>query len=89
MLDRIVQAWGTPEQAVIPLLHHCMEGKNYISDADVARISRVTGLSSSDILGIGTFYQHFVFHPVGKNSVRVCLTTPCLFKGGNHLFRTI
>ena len=89
LLDRIVQAWGTPEQAVIPLLHHCMEGKNYISDADVARISRVTGLSSSDILGIGTFYQHFVFHPVGKNSVRVCLTTPCLFKGGNHLFKTI
>ncbi|MHB8543595.1 MAG: NAD(P)H-dependent oxidoreductase subunit E [Leptospirales bacterium] len=87
--EEILREWTTPEQAILPLLHHCMEGKNYVSDADVARISRVTGLSTSDILGIGTFYQHFVFHPTGRNTVRVCLTNPCLFKGGNHLFETI
>ncbi len=89
LLEEIVHSWENPQQAILPLLHHCMEGKNYISDADVARISQLTGLSTSDIIGIGTFYQHFVFHPVGKNSVRVCLTNPCLFKGGNQLFKTI
>ena len=85
----ILEEWSTPEQAVLPLLHYYMEKKNYISEADVSRISQLTGLSVSDILGIGTFYQHFVFHPTGKNSVRVCLTTPCLFRGGKTTFETL
>uniref|UniRef100_A0A7C3QVL4 NADH-quinone oxidoreductase subunit E/F n=1 Tax=Leptospirillum ferriphilum TaxID=178606 RepID=A0A7C3QVL4_9BACT len=88
-LEKIMKEWDTPEQAVLPLLHYFMEEKNYISDADVARVSQMTGLTVSDILGIGTFYQHFAFHPTGKNSVRVCLTTPCLFRGGKELFRKL
>ena len=83
----ILEEWSTPEQAVLPLLHYYMEQKNYISESDVSKISQLTGLSVSDILGIGTFYQHFVFHPTGKNSVRVCLTTPCLFRGGKETWK--
>ena len=87
--EDILKEWSTPEQAVLPLLHYYMEQKNYISDADVTKVSHLTGLSISDILGIGTFYQHFVFHPTGKNSVRVCLTTPCLFRGAKETFNAL
>ncbi len=85
VFDEIVRKWEKPEQAVIPLLHHCMEGKHYISDRDIEHVARATGLSTSEVLGIGTFYQHFSFSPMGKHVIWVCLTTPCLFQGGTQL----
>jgi NADH-quinone oxidoreductase subunit F len=87
--NEIVRQWERPEQAVIPLLHHCMEDKHHISDGDIERISRATGVSTSEVLGIGTFYQHFSFHPMGRHIIWVCLTTPCLFQGGSHLLERL
>ncbi|MDA8150152.1 MAG: NAD(P)H-dependent oxidoreductase subunit E [Nitrospiraceae bacterium] len=89
-----VQQWENPQQATLPLFHKCMEEKNFISIDDIKKIGRVTGqmpnehyLEVSEIVSIGTFYQHFSFHPMGKHVIRVCLTTPCLLNGARKLLK--
>jgi len=89
-----VQQWENPQQATLPLFHKCMEEKNFISIDDIRKIGRVTGLMPnedylevSEIVSIGTFYQHFSFHPMGKHVIRVCLTTPCLLNGARKLLK--
>lgn len=88
--------WEKPVQAVLPLFHKCMRQKNYISDEDIQRVGRVTGLiptedylAISEVVSIGTFYQHFSFHPMGKHIIRVCLTTSCLANGAHKLMESI
>lgn len=88
--------WEKPAQAVLPLFHKCMKQKNFISMEDLTRIGRATGLvptedylAISEVVSIGTFYQHFAFHPMGKHVVRVCLTTSCLVNGAQRLLRAI
>ncbi len=66
-----------------------MEDHNFISEETVKDIARKTGLSPSDVLGIGTFYQFFSFHPAGTHVIRPCLTNPCLCNGGKKLFRAL
>lgn len=44
-------------------------------------------LAVSEVVSIGTFYQHFSFHPMGKHVIRVCLTTACLVNGGHRLLK--
>ena len=62
---------------------------NYIREEEVREIARKTSLSPSDVLGIGTFYQFFSFHPSGSHVIRPCLTNPCLNNGGKKLFKTL
>ena len=82
-------SWERPEQAVLPLLHDAMGRSNYIREEEVREIARKTSLSPSDVLGIGTFYQFFSFHPSGHHVIRPCLTNPCLNNGGKKLFRAL
>ncbi len=89
-----VRQWEKPQQATLPLFHKCMEEKNFISFEDIKKIGRVTGqmpnehyLEVSEIVSIGTFYQHFSFHPMGKHVIQVCLTTPCLLNGARKLLK--
>ena len=88
--------WERPSQAVLPLFHKCMEQKNFISDDDLHRIGRATGLvptedylAISEVVSIGTFYQHFAFHPMGNHVIRVCLTTSCLANGAQKILRSL
>ncbi len=66
-----------------------MGRSNYIREEEVREIARKTSLSPSDVLGIGTFYQFFSFHPSGHHVIRPCLTNPCLNNGGKKLFRAL
>ena len=88
-LERILKEWDNPGQAVLPLFHYFMERDRYISPEALEHVGRLTGFSQSDLLGIGTFYQYFSFHPEGKHTVRVCLTTPCVFCGGKNLLKAL
>lgn len=94
--EKEIGRWEKPSQAVLPLFHKCMEQKNYISDDDIQRVGRVSGLmptedylAVSEVVSIGTFYQHFVFHPTGKHVVRVCMATACLVNGSARLLMSI
>lgn len=88
-LEAIVKAWDNPEQAVLPLFHHFMKRDRYVSPEALETVGRLTGLSQSDLLGIGTFYQYFSFHKEGAHTVRICLTTPCVFCGGKDLLSAV
>ena len=88
-LSRILSEWDNPQQAVLPMFHYFMERDKYISPEALEHIGRLTGISQSDLLGIGTFYQYFSFHKEGRHTVRVCLATPCVFCGGKGLLETL
>ncbi len=88
-LEAILKEWDNAGQAVIPMFHYFMERENHISPEALDLIGQVTGMSQSDLLGVGTFYQYFSFHKEGRHIIRVCLATPCVFCGGKGLLSAL
>ena len=88
-LEKILQEWDNPGQAVIPMFHYFMERENYVSPEALEMIGQMTGFSQSDLLGVGTFYQYFSFHKEGRHIIRVCLATPCVYCGGKDLLSAL
>ncbi len=67
--------------ALIPLLQKAQEQYSYIPPSAIHRISSVTGIPTSDIYGVVTFYTQFKMTPPGKNIIRVCDGTACHVNG--------
>lgn len=88
-LGKILKEWDNAGQAVIPMFHYFMERENYVSPEALELIGQITGMSQSDLLGVGTFYQYFSFHKEGRHIIRVCLATPCVYCGGKGLLSAL
>ena len=49
----------------------------YIPAEAFKLISEKTGITTSDMYGVATFYSQFRLHPVGKHIIKVCHGTAC------------
>ena len=61
----------------------------YISEDSVKYITELTGISSSKILGVASFYAGFRLKPIGKYRIMVCLGTACHVNGGERVADTL
>jgi NADH-quinone oxidoreductase subunit E len=77
------------QHQVIPRLQEIQEKFGYIPQEAVEWLSGKLKLSSQEIYGVATFYNHFRFNPPGKHEIRVCLGTACHVGGGEKLLDTI
>jgi len=75
---------GEPGQ-LIPLLQSAQDAYSYIPETAISHISRVTGISESDIYGVITFYKQFRLRPMGKHLIRICTGTACHVNGAGLL----
>ncbi|CAI8298358.1 MAG: NADH-quinone oxidoreductase subunit E [Acidimicrobiales bacterium AG-410-I20] len=74
-----------PKSAVIPLLHLAQEQSGWITNEAMTQIAELTGVTSAEVLGTGSFYEMFKFHPVGKYLINICTNISCLLLGGEEL----
>lgn len=51
----------------------------------MAEIAEMTGTTAAEVLGTGSFYEMFKFHPVGRYLVGVCTNVSCQLLGGEEL----
>ena len=55
----------------------------------MVEIADLTGATPAEILGTGSFYEMFKFHPVGRYVVNVCTNISCQLLGGEELLHHV
>lgn len=74
---------------LIPLLQAAQEEFGYVSERAMESIAEITGIPSSEIYGVVTFYKGFRLTPRGHYVARVCTGTACHVNGASELEFTI
>ena len=74
-----------PKSALIPLLHLAQEQDGYVTNAAMAYIAELVGVTPAEVYGTATFYEMFKFEPVGRYCINVCTNISCQLVGGWEL----
>lgn len=85
----IVGRYPVARSALIPLLHLAQEQEGWITKPAMEQIAELTNTTSVEVLGTGTFYEMFKFHPVGSYLVKVCTNISCQLLGADELLEHI
>ncbi|HIM85205.1 MAG TPA: NADH-quinone oxidoreductase subunit E, partial [Acidimicrobiia bacterium] len=85
----IIDRYPRPRSALIPLLHLAQEQEGWITREAMVQIADLTGSTPAEVLGTGSFYEMFKFHPVGRYMVNVCTNISCLLLGGEELLEHV
>lgn len=81
LLDEVIQKYGHIEGSMISILQQTQELYGYIPIDAIEYISEKTGIHSSKIYGVATFYAQFRLNPVGKHLIMLCQGTACHVNG--------
>jgi NADH-quinone oxidoreductase E subunit len=76
-LDAMLTRYPTKQAALLPALWIVQEARGWVSDAGMAEVAEVLGITPAYVKGVVTFYTMYHQHPVGKHFIQVCTTTPC------------
>jgi NADH-quinone oxidoreductase subunit E len=74
---------------LIPLLQAAQDSYGYIPPLAVEQIAQVTGIPTSEIYGVITFYKQFRLKPVGRHLIRLCKGTACHVQGADMLVQAV
>ena len=88
-IKNIISEFNNPEESLIAILQAVQGIEGYISEESVRYITELTGISSSKILGVASFYAGFRLKPVGKYRIMVCMGTACHVNGGERVADTL
>lgn len=86
-LDEIVKRYPTKQAALLPALWMVQEERGWVSDAAMAEVAEVLGITPAFVKGVATFYTMYHLHPVGKHFIQVCTTSPCNVCGAEGVVR--
>lgn len=86
-LHEILTRYPTKQAALLPALWLVQEARGWISDRNMAEVAEVLGLTPAYVKGVVTFYTMYHQHPVGKNFVQVCTTSPCNICGAEEVVK--
>ena len=85
----IIEKYNNPSESLIAILQEVQGLLGYVSEDSVKYITELTGISSSKILGVASFYAGFRLKPIGKYRIMVCMGTACHVNGGERVADTI
>lgn len=85
IVSDILINYPDPEGSLIAVLRDIQNAAGYISRGAVEALTGLTGISSSRIMGVASFYAGFRLKPVGKYRIMVCMGTACHVNGGERI----
>ncbi len=88
-IDIILEKYNNPEESLIAVLQDVQAIDGYISQNAVEYITEKTGIPSSRIMGVASFYAGFRLKPVGKYRIMVCMGTACHVNGAERIGDTV
>jgi len=88
-LQTVLQRYPTKQAALLPTLWIAQREHGWISDRIMAEVAEVLGLTPAYVKGVVTFYTMYHQHPVGKNFVQVCTTSPCNICGAEAVMKAL
>ncbi len=86
-LDTILKRYPNKQAGLLPALWLVQEARGWISDRNMAEVAEVLELTPAYVKGVVTFYTMYHQHPVGKNFVQVCTTSPCNLCGAEGVVK--
>ena len=88
-IDSVLLKYDNPEESLIAILQDVQGFLGYISKEAVEYITEKTGVASSRIMGVASFYAGFRLKPVGKYRIMVCMGTACHVNGSERMGDTV
>src|SRR5216684_3947978 len=88
-LNTILGRYPTKQAALLPALWLVQEERGWISDRSMTEVAEVLGITPAYVKGVVTFYTMYHQHPVGRNFVQVCTTSPCNICGAEAVVRAL
>ena len=88
-LQTILQRYPNKQAALLPALWIAQRERGWISDRTMAEVGEVLGLTPAYVKGVVTFYTMYHQHPVGRNFVQVCTTSPCNICGAEGVVKAL
>lgn len=88
-IKSITDKYENPEESLIAVLQDVQNAVGYISREAVEAITGITGIPSSRIMGVASFYAGFRLKPVGKYRIMVCMGTACHVNGAERIGDTV
>jgi NADH-quinone oxidoreductase subunit E len=80
---------GRQASAVVPLLDLAQrQNDNFLSPEAMGYVATMLDMPPIKVREVATFYSMFNLHPVGKNFVQICRTTPCWLRGSDAITQT-
>ena len=89
LLDGVLSEYASVKGSLITILQHTQEIYGYLPKEAIELICERTGIATSEIMGVGTFYTQFRFEPVGKYLIMLCQGTACHVNGSELILQTI
>ncbi len=76
-LEALFDKYPTQQACLLPALWMVQEARGWVSEAAMAEVADVLGLTPAYVKGVATFYTMYHLHPVGRHFIQVCTTSPC------------
>jgi NADH dehydrogenase (ubiquinone) flavoprotein 2 len=86
-LDDVLARYPTKQAALLPALWMVQRERGWISDRNITEVAEVLDITPAYVKGVVTFYTMYHQHPVGKNFVQVCTTSPCNICGAEEVVK--
>jgi NADH:ubiquinone oxidoreductase subunit E len=74
---------------LIPILQEIQEAYGYLPAKVLRWVSERSGIPTSRMYGVITFYAQFYLQPHGKHTVRCCRGTACHVRGGKKIINAV
>jgi NADH-quinone oxidoreductase subunit E len=87
--ERRTEGRSVDRTDLIPLLQKIQKSFGYLPVPALLLLSRKTGIPTSRMHGVITFYAQFHTQPRGRHTVRCCQGTACHVKGGKRIAEAI
>ena len=71
--------------AVMPAMQALQAEIGYLDDAAIETVARITGLSSTEVEELASFYSLLYRNPAGRHIVQICDSVCCSIHGANQL----
>lgn len=89
LIEDTLNEYAKVNGSLITILQSTQEIYGYLPKEAIELISKRTGIPTSDIMGVGTFYTQFRFEPVGKYLIMLCQGTACHVNSSELILQTI
>ena len=90
LIDGLLESVGAAtEDKLIPILQKVQETYGYLPPDVLKEVSRRTGILTSRMYGVVTFYEQFHLEPRGRHTIKCCRGTACHVKGGASIIKAV
>lgn len=85
LLNPVLETYQSKPGSLITILQKAQDIYGYLPMDVLDYVARETGIKSSNVYGVATFYTQFRLKPIGKYLVMLCMGTACHVNGAGAI----